>query len=107
MEVGGVAAGKWDLAIVIFGDGGGVARSQDFRLENDAGKRFVKAVGVAVGAKEGFLQDNTAATLTDLIIGRVGENFGGGGGASGSISHGRKLIIHRSSASVGRRKKRC
>jgi hypothetical protein len=52
-------------------------------LENDAGDRLVKSVGVAIWAEERFFQDNTSAPLADLVVGRMGEDFGCGGSSRG------------------------
>ena len=71
------------LVVVVFSDGSGFSRAEDLRLENDAGDRLVKSVGVAIWAEERFFQDNTSAPLADRVVGRMGEDLGCGGSSRG------------------------
>jgi hypothetical protein len=53
----------------------------------DPNEGLVEAVSVAVGAKEGFFQDDAAAPFADFVVGGMGEDLGGGARARIRVSH--------------------
>ncbi len=53
----------------------------------DPNEGLVEAVSVAVGAKECFFEDDTAAPFADFVVGGVGEDLGGGACARIRISN--------------------
>ena len=79
--------GKRGSVVVVFGDGRGVAGAENLCLFADPNEGLVEAVSVAVGAKEGFFQDNAAAPFADFVVGGMGEDLGGGACARIRVSH--------------------
>ena len=73
--------------VVVFGDGRGVAGAENLCLFADPNEGLVETVGVAVGAKKGFFQNDAPAPFADFVVGRMGEDLGGGACARIRVSH--------------------